>query len=490
MQHVHAFGDDALGDSDAVGLVERLRAGEVSPIELVDAAIARAEAVNPQLNALAYRAFDRARENARRGAGAGQSGYFQGVPTFVKDNVDVAGMPTMQGTDAWQPHPAAADGAFAKLYLNTGLIPLGKSQLSEFGFSASAEHPRIGAVRNPWNTDYTAAASSSGSAAFVAAGAVPIAHANDGGGSIRIPAACNGLVGLKPSRGRLPLDRDMGAMPVRIVYNGVVTRSVRDTAAFYREMERVYRNPKLPPIGDVHRPGKQRLRIAVCTQSIARDAAPEIRELTLKTAALLEELGHRVTPIGNPIPGHFKDDFLDYWAFLAFASVRGGRRTIGPSFDRTRLDNLTLGLDRRAAQRLYRVPLAIARLARSRRITERLSNSYDAVLMPTLAEPTLPLGRLDPTCDYEQILERLVDWVAFTPLQNATGDPAISLPLAYTADGLPVGMMLSTNIGREARLLELAYELEEARPWPRIQDAAAAKPPRKRPAKKAATSTE
>lgn len=485
---VHAFSNDALGDHDAVGLVEELQAGRLSVPDIIDAAIARAEAVNPTLNGLAYADYERAQ--TRGAAPSPYGGFFDGVPTFVKDNVAVEGIPTMHGTDAWEPRAESAHGDFARAYLSTGLVALGKTRLSEYGFSASCEHPRLGPVRNPWNPEYTAGASSAGAAAFVAAGVVPIAHANDGGGSIRIPAACNGLVGLKPSRGRLPQDRYFRAMPLRIVSDGVVTRSVRDTAAFYREMERVYRNPKLPPIGDVHRPGKQRLRIAVCTQSIARDAAPEIRELTLKTAALLEELGHRVTPIGNPIPGHFKDDFLDYWAFLAFASVRGGRRTIGPSFDRTRLDNLTLGLDRRAAQRLYRVPLAIARLARSRRITERLSNSYDAVLMPTLAEPTLPLGRLDPTCDYEQILERLVDWVAFTPLQNATGDPAISLPLAYTADGLPVGMMLSTNIGREARLLELAYELEEARPWPRIQDAAAAKPPRKRPAKKAATSTE
>lgn len=485
---VHAFSNDALGDLDAVGLVEELRAGRVSVADVIDAAIARVEAVNPTLNGLAYADYERAR--TRSAAPSPYGGFFDGVPTFVKDNVVVEGIPTMHGTDAWEPRPESAHGDFARAYLATGLVALGKTRLSEYGFSASCEHPRLGPVRNPWNPEYTAGASSSGSAAFVAAGVVPIAHANDGGGSIRIPAACNGLVGLKPSRGRLPQDRHFRAMPLRIVSDGVVTRTVRDTAAFYREMERVYRNPKLPPIGDVHRPGKQRLRIAVCTQSIARDATPEIRELTLKTAALLEELGHRVTPIGNPIPGHFKDDFLDYWAFLAFATVRGGRRTVGPTFDRTRLDNLTLGLDRRAARHLYRLPLEIARLARSRRITERLSNSYDVVLTPTLAEPTLPLGWLDPTADYEQILERLVDWVAFIPLQNATGDPAITLPLAHTADGLPVGMMLASTIGREARLLELAYELEEARPWPRIQDAAATKPPRKRPAKDAATSAE
>lgn len=467
MQHVHAFGDDALGDYDTVGLVERIRSGDVSPAELVEAAIARTEAVNPQLNGLAYQAFDRAREAATvRG---GPRGFFAGVPTFVKDNVDVAGMPTMQGTDAWQPHAAAADGDFARLYLSTGLIALGKTQLSEFGFSAAAEHPRLGAVRNPWNTDHTAAASSSGSAAFVAAGVVPIAHANDGGGSIRIPAACNGLVGLKPSRGRLPLDKDLRAMPVRIVYNGVVTRSVRDTAAFYAEAERIWRNTKLPPVGDVKAPGAQRLRIAVITQSIQRETSAEMRELTLKTAALLEELGHRVDYVDRPpVPGYFADDFLLYWAFLATALVRGGRRMFGPTFDRSRLDNLTLGLDRHATRHLYRLPLAIARLASMRRHTARMFRSYDVVLTPTLAHETPKVGHLDPTADYQQIIDRLMDWVAFTPLQNASGDPAISLPLAESAAGLPVGMMFSAHFGQDARLLELAYELEAAKPWPTI----------------------
>lgn len=468
MQHVHAFGDDALGDSDAVGLVERIRSGAVSPAELVEAAIARTEAVNPQLNGLAYRAFDRARARATAQQGA-LGGYFEGIPTYVKDNVAVAGMPTMQGTDAWQPHPAAADGDFARLYLGTGLIALGKTQLSEFGFSASAEHPRLGAVRNPWNTDYTAAASSSGSAAFVAAGVVPIAHANDGGGSIRIPAASNGLVGLKPSRGRLPLDKDLRAMPVRIVYNGVVTRSVRDTAAFYREAELIRRNAKLPAIGDVRDPGARRLTIAVITQSIQRETSAEMRELTLKTAALLEELGHRVEYLDRPpVPAHFADDFLLYWAFLATALVRGGRRMFGPTFDRSRLDSLTLGLDRHATRHLYRLPLAIARLSAIRRHTARLFRGHDVVLTPTVAHETPRIGHLDPAADYQQIIDRLMDWVSFTPLQNVTGEPAISLPLAESAAGLPVGMMFSAPLGQDARLLGLAYELEAAKPWPTI----------------------
>ncbi|MCH9668138.1 MAG: amidase [Actinomycetia bacterium] len=471
MNRVHAFGEDfsgdALGDLDAVGVVNALRAGTVSASEIIEAAITRAEVVNPELNGLAYEAFDsaRARAELRRPYG----GYFDGVPTFIKDNVAVAGMPTMSGTDAWDPRPAEADGDFARAYLSTGLVPLGKSRLSEFGFSASAEHPRLGPVRNPWHIEHTAGASSSGSGAFVAAGVVPIAHANDGGGSIRIPASCNGLVGLKPSRGRLPLDRDMRLMPLRIVHNGVLTRSVRDTAAFYREMERVSANPKLAPVGDVTGAGKQRLRIAVCTHSVAREASREVCELTLETSALLEELGHRVSVIDNPVPHRFMEDFLLYWSFLAFAVVRGGRRTFGESFDRNKLDNLTLGLERHAARNGHRLPLAIARLARARHITSQTASDYDVLLTPTLAEVTPRIGHLDPTEDYQQIIDRLVEWVAFTPLQNATGEPSISLPLAHSASGLPVGMMLSAAVGQDARLLQLAYELEEARPWRRIQ---------------------
>ena len=273
MRHVNAFGDDALGDLDAVALVDAMRTGRVSATELVDAAILRAEAVNPVLNGLAHARFDQARTQAA--TASRQGGYFDGVPTFIKDNVDVEGMPTMQGTDAWDPRPQTGHGDFARFYLATGLIPLGKTQLSEFGFSASAEHPRIGAVRNPWDTDYSAGASSSGSGAFVAAGVVPIAHANDGGGSIRIPAACTGLVGLKPSRGRLPLDKMSRQMPVRLVNDGVLTRSVRDTAAFYREGERIWRNRSLAPIGAVTGAGSQRLRVAVVTRSLNRDCSPE-----------------------------------------------------------------------------------------------------------------------------------------------------------------------------------------------------------------------
>jgi amidase len=465
MARVHAFGDDALGDLDAVGLADAIRAGRVGRADVVEAAIERAEALNPHLNALAYRAFDEARAATARADSGYCRGFFEGVPTLIKDNIDVAGQPTMSGTDAWRPRPASADSAVTRVVLDTGLISLGKTQLSEFGFSAAAEHPRLGAVRNPWNTEHTAGASSSGSGAFVAAGVVPIAHANDGGGSIRIPAACNGLVGLKPSRGRMPLDPQYRRLPVGIVANGVLTRSVRDTAAFYREAERLWRNPDLPPIGDVTRPGRQRLRIAALTSSVRREASSEVKDATLESAALLAELGHHVEHIDNDwVPSSFVDDFVLYWGFLAFAQVGAGRRLFGDSFDRTRLDNLTLGLARHTRRNIHRLPLAIARLRGLRRRSARFFGNYDVLLTPTLAEPTPSVGYLAPT-DYGQVIDRLIDWVAFTPLQNVTGEPAISLPLGESPNGLPVGMMLAADTGREALLLELAYELEAARPW-------------------------
>ncbi len=380
MTRVHAFADDALGDHDAVGLVAAIQEGEVSIPEVVDAAIARTERLQPELNALAYVAFDRARAEALDPRG----GFFAGVPTFLKDNVDVAGMPTQQGCDAYRGRPVAQDGDFARMFLATGLVPLGKTQLSEFGFSPSAEHPRLGPVRSPWDTARTAGASSAGTAALVAAGAVPLAHGNDGGGSIRIPAAVNGLVGLKPTRDRLAQDRMNRQMPIRIVSDGVLTRSVRDTAAFLREAEYVYRALQLPPIGDVTRPGRKRLRIAVHTAGIGHAASPEVAELTLKTARLLEELGHEVEQVAHPAPTTVPDDFLLYWAMLAMMIVRTGRQ-LGPGWDSSRLDNLTRGLDRHCRRRVHRLPGAIARLRRLGRVSAEFHKTYDVALSPTLA---------------------------------------------------------------------------------------------------------
>lgn len=462
---VHAFGDDALGDLDAVGMTRALARQQVSVGELVEAAIARLQRIQPAVNGLAYDAVVRARAEAA----APRGGFFAGVPSFLKDNVDVAGMPTQQGSDAFVSGPKQVDGDVARMFLATGLIPLGKTQLSEFGFSASAEHPRLGAVRNPWHLDHTAGASSSGSGAFVAAGVVPIAHANDGGGSIRIPAAVNGLVGLKPTRDRLPQEKLTRQMPLRIVANGVLTRSVRDTAAFLREAEKIYRNLALPPVGDVTGPAKRRLRVAVLTRSLNTDATPHVAAETLRTAALLEGMGHHVEEVAPPAPAGFPDDFLLYWSMFSLFMQRTGRMSFGRSWDVSRTDNLSRGLARHCATNLRHLPGAIRRLRRQAAASRAFYADWDVLLSPTLAHETPLIGHLDPTQSFETVMGRLLDWVAFTPYQNASGDPAVSLPLATDEKGLPLGMMLAAGAGREATLLELAWELEQAAPWARIQ---------------------
>jgi amidase len=467
---VHAFTDDALGEHDAVGLAAEIRAGRVSALEAVDSAIARVEVLQPELNGMACADFDRARDRARSAAADGD-GFFAGVPTFVKDNSDVQGLPTQQGCSAYVAKPARVDGDFAAMFLDQGLVNLGKSQLSEFGFSASAEFADADPVRNPWHTGYSSGASSAGAGVFVAAGAVPIAHANDGGGSIRIPAGCNGLVGLKPTRGRVPQDKALREMPVRIVADGVVTRSVRDTAAFLRESEKRHRNLELPPVGDVTGPGRKRLKVAMLIDSVGDlHTDHEVAQAVIDTGKLLESLGHHVEQVDAPVPESFIDDFLSYWSLLASWIVGTGKRTIDPTFDRRLTDNLTRGLARNGLRKSYRLPMTLARLGASKYVSARFFRDYDVAITPTLALPTPELGWLDPSQPYEVLIDRLIHLASFTPLQNATGDPAISLPLGCGSNGMPIGVQVAASQGHEARLLEVAYELEAARPFARIQD--------------------
>jgi amidase len=465
---VHAFTDDALGDHDAVGLAEELRAGRLDRAEVVEAAIARAKETET-LGAVAAESYDRAREESWRRA----TGFFAGVPTFVKDNTDVAGLPTQHGTAAFRARPATANGDFADTFLRLGVINLGKSQLSEFGISASAESPGR-TVRNPWNPAHSSGASSAGSAALVAAGVVPIAHANDGGGSIRIPAAACGLVGLKPSRGRVPQDKMSREMPVKVVADGVVTRSVRDTAAYLRETERLHRNLALPPIGDVTRPGRKRLRIALVVNSIFTTTDAETTAAVHDAARLLESMGHSVEEIAAPVPDYFVEDFKTYYGLLFLFLNATGKHTFNATFDWRRTESLTRGFAGYVLRHAYRIPLSIARLRASTIASRRIYRQYDAVLTPTLSHLTPLIGHLDPNQPYEVVMGRLLDWVGFTPLQNATGDPAISVPFATSTHGTPIAVQLAAGMGREARLLELAYAIEEARPFARIQDRPAA----------------
>lgn len=462
---VHAFADDALADHDAVGLTRLLASGRVSAAELVDAALERTQALDPRLAAVAAERYDRARAEGRAPAG----GFFSGIPTFVKDNSDLEGLATQQGTRAYAGRPRAQHGDFARMFTALGVVPLGKTRLSEFGFSASAEFVDEPPVRNPWSPEHTSGASSAGSAALVAAGAVPLAHANDGGGSIRIPAACCGLVGLKPTRDRIVSDALTRQMPVRIVADGVVTRSVRDSAAFLREAEKVYRTLSLPPVGDISRAGRRRLRIALVTESIGgRTVDAETATALTRVAGELEAAGHHVEPVAPPVPESFVDDFLLYWATLALHLTGTGRMTLDRSFDRRRTDNLTRGLARHALRNAWRLPGAMRRLRGTTRTSEALFADHDVVLSPTVGHLTPRLGHLHPGQEYDVIIDRLLDWVCFTPWQNATGEPAISLPAGLSSQGLPIGVMLAAPQGRDGRLLELAFEVEERLPFPVI----------------------
>ncbi|SDX60653.1 amidase [Amycolatopsis xylanica] len=461
---VHAFTDDALADHDAVGLASLVRRGEVSPAELAQAAIARAERVT-SLNAVVHSVYESPRH------GQDPEAALFGVPTFVKDNTDLRGMPTNHGTEAYVAAPAKADGRYASQFVSTGLTVLGKSRMPEYGFNATTEYMNADPVRNPWNPEYSVGASSGGSAALVAAGVVPLAHANDGGGSIRIPAACAGLIGLKPSRGRHLDGEEAARLPIKIISEGVVTRSVRDTAAFIAAQEDHWRNPALPPIGLVHGPARRRLRIGLITESVTGAVldAPT-RAAVERTATLLEKQGHVVTPVTLPVDETFASDFTLYWGMLATLAAGTGKLLVDRRYDRTKLDGLTLGLRAHYLRNLRHTPAALRRLSRVKHAHAKLFQRHELLLSPVLAHSVPKLGHISPAVPFDTLIERLLHYVAFTPMDNVSGNPAISLPMGQTDDGLPVGVQLSAAHGDERSLIETAFELEQQQAWRRIQD--------------------
>ena len=469
MKHIHAFGDDVLGEHDAVGVARAIAAGEFSAADAADAALARIDAVNPQLAAIAYDDRERARARAQAN---GFAGVFAGVPSLIKNNTAFAGLPTTQGSAAVAARPAAAHEPFTEEFLGTGVNVLAASTLPPFGLSATTEFVDREPTRNPWDTDFSCGASSGGSAALVAAGAVPIAHANDGGGSIRIPAAACGLVGLKPTRGRTAPVPASAKSPVDLVVNGVVTRSVRDTAYFLADLERQRPAKGLDPVGLVEGPGTRRLRIALIVDPITgQPLDPDTARALTDTAELMTELGHQVEQVPLPVDPSYIRQFTDYWALLAFSFDHQGSTLTGRGFDRAALDPFTRGLSRRFARGFYRLPSSIIGLKRATAKLRRAFADYDVIVSPTLAHTTPEIGYLDPAGDFDEIFDRLIRYVAFTPANNSSGTPAVSVPLATSSTGMPIGLHFSADLGDERTLLELAYELEAARPFARIQDA-------------------
>lgn len=452
---LHTYSDDALGTHDTVGLRQQLAAGQVSADELRQAALLRMEQAAP-LNAVV---------TLTPGL-AGSPGPFTGIPSFIKDNEDIAGFPTTFGSRALPDRPAQADSRLVGHWRALGFDILGKSALPEFGLTATTEPAAYGPTRNPWHLDHSSGGSSGGSAAMVAAGVVPISHANDGGGSIRIPAACCGLVGLKPSRGRLPDAEAMEKMPVNIVTQGVVTRSVRDTVAFYQEMAVLHPNRALAPIGVTRPIGG--LRIAMVTSGLAGlPVDPLVREAVEKSGALCSELGHHVEPIDNPFPDRIAHDFLRYWGMLAFSLRRFGSTVFGQDYAPEQLEDFSVYLSRFFASGATSTPGSIRRLRRFGADYDDALSGFDLILSPVLATPPAPIGHLGPDVDPRTHLIRLLRYASFTALQNVSGAPGISLPLASTPEGLPIGIHFAARLGQEQTLLDLAAQLEQAQPWQR-----------------------
>ncbi len=456
---------DVLGDMDASAISVGIRRGDFSVAEVIAAAQLRLAEANPVLGATACR-LDAVLSRLERLA---VTGPFAGVPSLIKDNTDIAGVPTRHGSRATPATAARADSRVTRQHLACGLLPIAKTTLPEFGLTATTEFSRSPPTRNPWHTDHSAGGSSGGSASLVAAGVVPIAHANDGGGSIRIPAACCGLVGLKPSRHRLRA-HEMGALlPVKLVADGVVTRSVRDTAGFFAAAERDYRNPDLPPIGEVLHATDQPLRIGFySTRPDGMGCDPQCQEAVESAARLCESLGHQVEQISAPFDQQMADDFLIYWGMLA-ASVKWlGPWLVQRDFNRALIEPLTGHLASHFRASLHRLPAVIARLRHFQRRYAQVMTRHDLLLTPTLAEPPPPIGHLALDLPADEAFERLRRYAVFTPAQNVSGAPAISLPLGRSDTGLPIGVQFAAGVGQERRLLELALALEEAAPWPQF----------------------
>jgi amidase len=458
---------------DATAQAELVRRGEVSPKELVEEAIGRIEAVNPQLDAVIGTRFDAARKEAE---GDLPDGPFRGVPILFKGlGCTVAGEATPFGLGPLRDAPFPVTSYLAEHFRAAGFVPLGRTNVPELGTTVTTEPRSFPPARNPWNTGHSTGGSSGGSAAAVAAGLVAVAHANDGGGSIRIPASECGLVGLKPTRGRVSQGPVTGEAWAGSTIDGAVTRTVRDAAGVLDVISRPmpgdpYYAPALPrPLVQEVGADPGRLRIGVLDRAGAEDYLddPECRAAVAHAATLLESLGHRVeqsapAAMYEPeIPRHFNTIIAaDTEAtMLAFEMLLG--RAIGE-------DEIE---PRNAYYRRWGKELGAVAYLQSRawlgmwaRRMAEWWNGHDLLLTPTVAAPPPELGWFTDAGP-EQEGARIASFIPYTPQFNMTGQPAISLPLHWTPGGLPVGVQLVAAYGREDVLVRVASQLEQAAPW-------------------------
>jgi len=479
---------------DGLGLAELVRKKQVSPSELCEEAIRRIEQLNPKLNAVVTPMYDIARKAVQAGL---PEGPFAGVPFLLKDIIDeYAGVPLTMGSKAFRNYVPAQDSEIVVRYKRSGVVILGKTNVPELGLLGITEPILHGATRNPWNTAHTPGGSSGGSAAAVASGMVPLASGNDGGGSIRIPASCCGLFGLKPTRGRNPLGPMIGELWQGAVVSHVITRSVRDSAAMLDAVHGpdagapyMIPPPERPYFQEMEREPAS-LRIAFTSASpIGTPVHQECIKAVEEAAKLLEKLGHKVEEAQPDVDGKAALKSYLTMCFGETAVVFEDMKTVlGRKASLSDVEPLTwtMGLLGRT--------LSARDFAKAKRewgiagrAMGRFHQKYDLFMTPTLAYPPVRIGELQPrpyerlamkvvnalglgviltaTAIVDQMAEASLSKLPFTELANLTGQPAMSVPLHWTADGLPVGVHFMAPFGEEAMLFRLAAQLEKERPW-------------------------
>ena len=460
---------------DATAQAELIRRKEIKPIELVEAVIERVEKMNPDLNLVITKLFDEAKTTA---LGKNFDGPFAGVPFLMKDiGAALAGAPMSMGTALLKDYVPDYDSELTKRLKKAGLIIIGKTNTPEFGLMPTTEPHLFGPSRNPWNIDKTTGGSSGASAAAVACRIVPMAHANDGGGSIRIPASCCGVFGLKPTRARNPLGPDFGDLLSGLVCEHAICLSVRDSATLLDATSG-------PDIGDpYYAPAPARpfieevgadpgsLKIAFSTQTFTgRKIHEDCLAASNNAASLCRDLGHEVIEV-NLTPAGERNDILHAFNVLWYSGCASSINTIarigGITPQAQYFEPLTWAIyeiGRKFSASDYL--MAVRTLQSVSRDISKFFTEYDVLLTPVLAEPPVNLGTFDaPESDPMQAWERVVEFAPFTATFNATGQPAMSVPLYWNEDNLPIGTHFAGRFGEEATLFRLAAQLEDARPW-------------------------
>ena len=467
---------DTYLESDGLELARLLRSGELAPAEAVECAAAIASELNGSLNAIVYSDFERAVEAAPEAVAAG--GPFAGVPYLLKDLYAAAdGLPMTNGSRLFASNVPDHDSEMVRRYRRAGLVIAGRSASPEFGLTTSTESAIFGQTRNPWNLEHIAGGSSGGAAAAVAAGIVPAAHASDGGGSIRIPASCCGLFGLKPSRARVSLAPDAGEGWAGLSIQHCVSRTVRDSAALLDAVAGPVAGdpyaapaPERPFLEEVGRePG--RLRIALTTRAFnGSEVHPSCVAAVEKTARLCLELGHEVEEAAPAIDAVALGNAT---RLIVAANIRATvaerSEALGREPREDELEPMTWAMASVAEDHDVADYVRATRTVHAvgRQVAAFFSDGYDVLLSPTMAAPPAKLGVLSLSNQGDDYLPALLQTIGFTQLMNVSGNPAASVPLYWTDSygGLPIGVQFAAPMGGEGQLLRLSSQLEGARPW-------------------------